>query len=112
MPRLLILLVLHTSLVLPLLGSDSPKGYDERTQADELQGTWQAVARESDGVRRADEGAVYHTFRDGRWWTCLDPEPVGSYTADVSHYPAYLDRTEFLGDGESQTWKCIYRREG
>src|SRR5947207_2777300 len=112
MPRLLFLLALHTSLVLPLLGSDSPKGYDDRTEADELQGAWRAVAWESAGVRHADEGAVIHTFRGGRWWTCLVGDPVGAYAADAGHYPARLDKTEFLGDGEVQTWKCIYRREG
>jgi len=98
--------------VVPLFGSDSPKEYGDRTEADELQGIWQTVARESAGVRQADKGGVIHTFRDGQCWNCLVADPVGAYRADASHSPARLDRTEFLGGGKVQTWKCIYRRDG
>ena len=115
MLRLLVVLVLGMCLLLepPLLGSDSPKKYDDRTEVDELQGTsWQAVAWESAGERQADKGQLIHTFRDGQWRISLVAEPIGAYTTDTSHYPARLNRIEFLDDGKVQTWKCIYHIDG
>jgi uncharacterized protein (TIGR03067 family) len=100
-------------LILPLLGSDSPRDYDGATvQADEeLQGTWVRVKVERNGhLMMAPRGD--QTFR-GRVWEEKNGSArrTGTYTADPSRNPRCLDIIH-PDDPPGTTRRYIYQVNG
>jgi uncharacterized protein (TIGR03067 family) len=98
--------------VMPLLGSDSPKEYDDRTDGDELQGKWSLVLQVYDGrsaIAPAVEGSEVETFRAGRWERDAQKGSL-FYTTDTSTRPAHLNTQFMSGDGGRGTMRYIYRR--
>src|SRR5262249_6151031 len=93
--------LLAALLVLPSLGSDSPKEYDGAMQDDELQGTWQIA-----GSSRI----CLQTFRGNTWVYTQEGQVVeeGTFKADQILKLALLDETMVNGQKENY----IYRIEG
>jgi uncharacterized protein (TIGR03067 family) len=82
-------------LILPLLGSDSPKEYNDRTvQENDIQGTWRS------------DGAVLR-FRAGKLFTLDGYSLPRDYTTDTTCKPAHLD----VANGSGQI-KFIYQIKG
>ena len=101
--------------VAPLLGSDSPREYDDSTKMDDIEGSWLLISEEYEGrVFKAEEGRKSDnqgvTYQGGKF-TRVDPKEVlkGTYTTDTACKPAHLDMT-FDGGGLKVTY--IYRRDG
>jgi uncharacterized protein (TIGR03067 family) len=94
--------LLAVLLVLPLLGSDSPKEYDDRTQTLGIDGTWRIVAAERDGKSERFTEAVI-TYRAGKYLTEGGSRVIsqGTYVVDTSRNPASLDMTDpMIGGGK------------
>jgi uncharacterized protein (TIGR03067 family) len=104
--------LLAALLVLPSLGSDSPKEYDGATEEDELRGEWRVVIIE-DETRILDNGALgVRTFRSGKWtYSNGQVSVAGAYTADARYKPPRLD---MVGRGANEGLRslCIYRIDG
>jgi uncharacterized protein (TIGR03067 family) len=108
-------LLLLTGVLLSVmaLASDSPKDYDDATQIDGLEGTWQAVSVEGTGgfFRTPPEWRMI--FRDGKFtWTGRGIAPKGSYKVDANKKPAWLDITRADLPAAEDIVKCIYRIDG
>jgi uncharacterized protein (TIGR03067 family) len=95
--------------VLPLLGSDSPKEYDDRTKLVELEGMWRIVSVENTGGYYPTSG--YMVFREGKFeGTGRGVAPKGNYKVDNTKKPAWLDLTNPPDNGPAEM--CIYRIDG
>jgi uncharacterized protein (TIGR03067 family) len=106
-----IVCLLAALLVLPSLGSDSPKEYDGATESDGIEGTWQAVSVENSGGRYPTPAEWRMTFRAGKFtWTGGGLHPQGSYKVDAGKQPAWVDMT-YQPKGDP-TWNNIYRIDG
>jgi uncharacterized protein (TIGR03067 family) len=103
-------------LVLPSLGSDSPKEYDGATARNELEGTWERVSA-TPAVGKtviALPGECVETFRDGRWVYRNKGRLVseGVYRADDTRRPCALDESTTAEHEAGITRRFIYRLEG
>jgi uncharacterized protein (TIGR03067 family) len=102
--------------VLPSLGTDSPKEYDDATEMRSIEGTWRCVSVKLNGVDvqplKGDE--ILLTFRAGsyeeiylglrdRWGPCA---------VDAARWPARLDLTYSDGPHKGKVWQNIYRLDG
>jgi uncharacterized protein (TIGR03067 family) len=95
-------------MLVPLLGSDSPKEYDSATAVDGVEGTWRVVAAEIDGSRVPMKVTTELTLRAGRWRISdLKTANTGNYTVEPGSKPAHLD---IVTSGETN--KYIYRIDG
>jgi uncharacterized protein (TIGR03067 family) len=106
--------LLATLLVLPSLGSDSPKEYDDNAEIDGLQGTWQLV--EAQGKTIPPEWQIVEIFRSGKWTLRSGGEIKGEgiYEVDVTRHPATFDEraTGIWGTwDDGMTKRGIYRIE-
>jgi uncharacterized protein (TIGR03067 family) len=100
--------------VVPSLGSDSPKGYGDAAEPDELQGTWALVLQVYDNRQAtgpAVDGSEVETFRAGRWEKGA-PERSVNYRADAGLRPAHLDAPFPSGHRQRGMMRYIYRRDG
>jgi uncharacterized protein (TIGR03067 family) len=107
-------LVLAAVFVLPLIGSDSPKGYDDRAEEPGIEGTWRAMTFEYRGDKRQPERQSVITFcggtltcdwSDGDLWQ-------GNYRIDPSRKPPYLDWIPSKGYFAGKTLRALYERNG
>jgi uncharacterized protein (TIGR03067 family) len=115
--RRFVCLLVGVLLVVPALGSDSPKEYGGATDGDELQGTWELVS--SGCVGRESPPHPLHrpciqTYRRGKWTyqqagRVLDE---GTYTSDSRRKLAFLDETKTGGEAARRTQEYIYRIDG
>src|SRR5689334_19381814 len=107
--RRMIWLLAGVLLVVPSLGSDSPKGYDGATiQEDDLQGEWRTVNRDWTADRQSPD----LTFRGGKYVAAVGGfAEVGTYTIDTSRRPAHLNQTTVSRFGPLYR-NCIYRIDG
>jgi uncharacterized protein (TIGR03067 family) len=101
-----------------LLGSDSPKEYDDATaKGDRLEGSWLLVGYETGGeFQQMPEGLVM-TFEGGKaaWWPHTGGGPnlvMATYRTDPGIWPARLDRVDTGGFHKGKTWKMIYQIDG
>jgi uncharacterized protein (TIGR03067 family) len=106
--------LLAALLILPLLGSDSPKEYDDATAAiDELQGKWQLVAVrvERDKPFAEVTSASHITYRAGQWSSVSGfAGKRGTYTTNPTRWPSHLDVTPNSGQGGVRRY--LYRVDG
>jgi uncharacterized protein (TIGR03067 family) len=99
-------LPLAALLVLPLLGSDSPKEYDDRAQDTGIEGAWRFVYCETGGVR-TDADPVWPCVYKGGKFTWLGHDEVdGMYKVNDRVRPARLTKHTIITD---TTYKCIFR---
>jgi uncharacterized protein (TIGR03067 family) len=101
-------------LVLPSLGSDSPKGYNGATESASIEGAWQLVEIVWNGrVRILEVGCVW-TYRNGKETIHEDGRLLGErpYTVDASSRPARMDCVETEGKYKGKIFRHIYRVEG
>lgn len=105
-------LVLLVLVVLPQLGSASPKEYDDHTKPIGLEGTWQIVSINIAGQHSIVTKRCVQTFHAGKWSYSEDGgfSAEGTNTTDNRRTPAFLDETRT--EPSSRTMKCIYRIEG
>jgi uncharacterized protein (TIGR03067 family) len=106
--------LLAALVVVVLLGSDSPKGYDDATDLDELQGRWELVLQVYDhrqSLAPAVEGSDIETFWDHRWLRDGRRDSL-LYRTDARQRPAHLDTLFTTGDGQRGTMRYIFRRDG
>jgi uncharacterized protein (TIGR03067 family) len=103
--------LLAVLLVLPLLGSDSPKEYDEKTEIAGIEGKWRVTNIEkNDGTTRLDAGSVWTYWSDTFAMTAGDGETMGGkYRIDLTSNPRHLDWTFTTGGIRGTTIKCIYQ---
>src|SRR5262245_18294003 len=107
--RRLVCLLAVVLLVVPSLGSDAPRGWDDAVVADELEGTWDEVTAESGG--RARPFAPWRlTFHDGRYTSALPGNVVhGTYKASSGHR---LDWLPLDGPDPGRAMKLFFWVEG
>jgi|SRR5262249_23888717 uncharacterized protein (TIGR03067 family) len=111
-------LLVGVLLVVPLLGSDAPKGYDGEAVWDGgLQGTWKFVMGGTAGDATVNVPAIpiVQAFRRGRWECRHNGRIVdeGVYATDTSRNPTCLDETSTVeGQATGKTRKLIYRIDG
>ena len=99
-------------LVVPLLGSDSPKEYDDATVNGTIEGTWRETGFEITGQKMKVNFEVVKTYRSGTF-TIVSPGPsVGSYRIDYSRNPPELDWMPTSGVHKGKTIKWIYQIDG
>jgi uncharacterized protein (TIGR03067 family) len=106
---------LLTALLLAVqsLGSGSPKDFDGAIEADELQGTWEAVAAEFRGKDAVFNAPWVWTFRDGKYVVKTPAgTTAGTYRINRTTKPAHLDETPADGRYKGQMQKGIYQVEG
>lgn len=102
--------------VLPLLGSDSPKEYDDRATRNDLEGRWELVEHHYKGVKQEllphSTMLTFHSttsdFELGRGDSWPGPWR-GIYRSDATCHPAQLDWTL---KAWKLTLKQIYRVDG
>jgi uncharacterized protein (TIGR03067 family) len=108
--------LLAALLVLPSLGSDSPKEYDGATARNELEGTWERVSAAPVGEKAVISlpGECVETFRDGRWVYRHKGRVIseGVYTADSTRRPCAFDESTTAEHEAGITRRFIYRLEG
>jgi uncharacterized protein (TIGR03067 family) len=103
--RRTVLLLAGVLLSAVALGSDSPKEYDDRVKADELEGTWRLTDIERNGEKRPTGRPCVKTFQSGICtfqWDDGDPKRV-RYYIDTTRTPSHLD---------VDTDRGIYRIDG
>jgi uncharacterized protein (TIGR03067 family) len=98
-------------LVVPSLGSDSPKMNDGATEVNGIEGTWRRVAVRVDGHERPFQ-AEKRTYRQGIITWADGGGMVWTYTTDTSRIPAGLDEGGKDVTGKPKTRRCIYEVRG
>jgi uncharacterized protein (TIGR03067 family) len=101
-------------LVLPLLGSDSPKEYNDATEAVGIEGAWQLTEFEFKGAKtRIDLHGVL-TYRGGTFTlTYGSVESLrGSYRIDPTQKPPHIDWIPLTGELKGKPIKFIYQIDG
>jgi uncharacterized protein (TIGR03067 family) len=107
-------LLLAVLFVLPLLGSDSPKEYDDSVRFDGgLEGEWKKVEVFYQGQNLGASGQPSLVIHKQRFtWSGSTPATTGTFTVDPGKRPARTDQTPLNGPGTGSTWKMIYQVEG
>jgi len=93
--RRIVCLLAGVLLVVPSLGSDTPKGDDGATEIDRLEGTWRATGK------KPEEWSI--TYRGGRYR--IDETHRGRYRIDATRTPPHLDLVPEAG---TQGTKSIF----
>lgn len=98
--------------VLSLLGSDSPKEFDDRTEIAGIEGTWQIVTSGTPGHQTHPDTPCIETLQGGKFVYSENGvmHQQGTYTSRVDRVPCYLDETTAEGITPKGTKKFIYRR--
>jgi uncharacterized protein (TIGR03067 family) len=100
--------------IVPLLGSDSPKEYDDRTEPVGIEGTWQRTAFELRGEPLDLPYQSVVTFHNGTY-TRNDSNGdtlQGTYRIVSSDKPGHVDFMPSNGILKGQTLKFIYQVDG
>jgi uncharacterized protein (TIGR03067 family) len=96
------------------LGSDSPKGYDDKTEVAGIEGTWRLTELEFHG-RKIDLPVQRVTTLRGETYTVNVSKGEilrGSFHIDPAHKPPHLDWMPTSGTFKGHTVKCIYQIDG
>ena len=101
-------------LALGLLGSDSPKEWDDRVEEYGLEGTWRLVSA-IDGGPPPGPGTTSDTmtFHRGRFvWHEGSNTLAGTYTTWPANRPAGLDLIHEEGPLKNRSWLGVYKLDG
>ena len=110
MRRLSLLLIVLV--VIPLFGSDSPKEYDDKTEAAGIEGTWRLTEYELDGAKHEPNFRCVLTLRNGTFTVNYsnDEDTIrGSYRLDTTRKLPHLDWLPSNGSSKGQMLKFIYQ---
>jgi len=112
--RRFVCLLAGVLVVVPSLGSDSPREYDGATEMDGIEGTWRFVSAERIGGDVIWAGPPILTFRGGRYVGLRDGRTVerGAYGVDNRQTPRHFDRFPESGPNRGLTLRYIYRVDG
>jgi len=96
------------------LGSDSPKEYDDKTVAVDLEGAWRLTEFEFKGAKATPSVHGVLTYRGGIFSLKYGGvESVGgSYRIDSTQKPPHLDWIPSAGELKGKTLKLIYQIDG
>jgi len=101
-------------IVIPMLGSDSPKEYDDRTETVGIEGTWRLTEYQFSGYQKETYPfRCVITFRRGAYWSDngengkFYPCP-GTYRIDSTLKPSHLDLLPSKEPYKGQTLEWIY----
>ena len=98
--------------VVLLFGSDSPKGYDDATEANNIEGTWRLTEiNGDDGVSESHRYVTYHSGTYTIDWNVGDLWH-GRYKIEPNRKPPHLDLIPSSGFLKGQTIKGIYQLDG
>jgi uncharacterized protein (TIGR03067 family) len=95
-----------TLLALMVLGSDSPKGYDDQARDAGIEGVWLLVRVEVGGIGQVEEPGQFYTYRDGKFCWAGKEDFTGTYTVDTRYRPARLTERTTITQG---TFRCIFQ---
>jgi uncharacterized protein (TIGR03067 family) len=100
--------------VFPLLGSDSPKEYDDAAEANNIQGMWQLTEFEFKGAKAKPDVHGVLTYRSGTsTLTYGNVESLrGSYRIDPTQKPPHIDWIPSTDELKGRPIRCIYRIDG
>jgi uncharacterized protein (TIGR03067 family) len=106
------LLLAGVLLAIVVIGSDSPKGYDDSVTMDELEGTWQWTEFEN-ALTGKYQPTHYSemTYRNGTFALTV-PDWHGRYHLDPTHKPARIDWTAANYGYQGKTLQYIYQIDG
>jgi len=114
MRRIVVLLAVVLSVM--LLGSGSPKEFDDATiQGADLEGSWFCISELNDGQRPFGWLPYFETFRSGGVASCSAPYTRsfnGTYRANNSRKLAQLDEMYTYPNGYKSNEKGIYEVKG
>src|SRR5436309_543639 len=99
-------------LVVALLGSDSPREYDDATENVSLEGSWEQVGAVWNGhVTLFRESPCVLTYRNGTEATYQHGHLLEerACTVDVDSHPGWMDFVATAGNFKGRTGKYIYR---
>ena len=100
--------LLAAMLILPAVGSDSPKDYNDRMEEVSIEGTWLMVRLEANGSTIPIRPNEIYTYQ-GSNFHCADGELDGTYSVDGSVRPARLVEHVMKG---IETCENIFQVEG
>jgi uncharacterized protein (TIGR03067 family) len=101
-------LLIAALVIVPLLGSDSPRDYDDATQDAGIEGDWLLIRVEVDGEALRDEKADRATtYRAGNF--CWGGLTDGTYTIDSRFRPARLTEHTLVSD---TTYRNVFQIDG
>jgi uncharacterized protein (TIGR03067 family) len=109
-----LILLLPTLLVFSLLGSDSPRDYNEATEAVGVEGRWQLTEYVFKGETRKPDFQAVITCHNGSF-TCeysTGDKVSGRYCTDTACEPPHLDWRPSNGNNQGQVLRFIYRLRG
>jgi uncharacterized protein (TIGR03067 family) len=101
--------------VVPLLGSDSPKQYDDRTECAAIEGTWRLTECTDNGEQmRLSDRPMVLTLRRGTltFDTGYGHVDRGTYRIDSTRRLSHFDRVPAFGPFPCVSGKCIYQIDG
>jgi uncharacterized protein (TIGR03067 family) len=100
--------------VVPLLGSDSPKEYDDKAEIVGIEGTWRFSELEHNGEKVDLVTRWVTTYRGGTYTTNYGHGDTvrGCYRIDPTRNPPHLDRLPSSGPCKGETNKFIYQIDG
>jgi uncharacterized protein (TIGR03067 family) len=99
-------------LMLPLLGSDSPKEYDDKMESVGIEGTWRLIEIELSGVKATPTQVVQTYCRRTYTSTINGTTSGGDYRIDSTCHPHHLDEIASTGPSKGETFKYIYQFDG
>ena len=101
--------VLCALLVVGLLGSGSPKEYDDKTEFAGIEGTWQLIEYEFEGGKWNPDARRVVISHSGSFTFKQNADSWGgTYRIDLTHNPSHLDEIQLLGNSRSET-KSIFQ---
>ena len=112
--RQTILVLAGVLLCVVALGSDSPKEYDDRTEAQDIQGTWELTEIELQGEKVKSDSQEMMTFRGESFTANSQSLGIhrGNYRTYLTHKPYHLDLSYTDGDTKGPTLKLIFQIDG
>jgi uncharacterized protein (TIGR03067 family) len=104
--RRIVCLLAGVLLVVPSVGSDAPREYDDKSEYVGIEGTWRWTTTSGH--------ALVLTFHSGGFTLAVENTVLGrgSYRIDSSRYPLFLDKLPTYGPYKGVTVKCLYQIDG
>src|SRR5260370_32999216 len=108
-----LLILLAVLLVGLLLGSDSPKEYNDEIKTDGLEGEWDKVDVLYGGQHLGRSGHPTLIIQRHQFtWQGGGETTPGNYTVDTKTKPAHTIQLPTRGPCKGTTWKMVHQVEG